>query len=324
MTEIEDRLRAELTAFAQRADSARIRPLRQPAIRARSRMPAWLAPAVAATAVAALVTGVVYTHQLAGHRQPAAGVGTAVSPLSSSTGTIAGLPSYYLTLDKSWSGPPLARIVVHSSATGAALATRKIRIAENGQASVTGAADGRTFLIVDGAKFYLVRIGADGQSVQVSDVPIKTGPRPDVSAIALSPDGSKVAIAQERLTQAEVQVRTLATGATVTWTSPANGVVPDLSWSAGGHQIGFLWESGLHSPPAQQQTGYRVLNADDQGGDLLGGTAVAPVPANFGGYVPAAYVTSDGQSFITSSNHVVRGDPATIITKIIRDRKSVV
>ena len=309
MTEIEDRLRAELAAFAQRADSARIRPLRQPAIRARSRVPAWQAPAAAAAAVAALVTGVVYIHQIAGHRQPAARI-------NSSTGTIAGLPRYYLTLDKPWSGPPFARVVVHSSATGAALATRRIRVAENGQAQVTGAADGRTFLIADGAKFYLLRIGADGQAVQVSDVPLKTGPS-DVTGIALSPDGSKVAIAQDHHTQAEVQVSSLATGATVTWTSPANGIVPDLSWSAGGHQIGFLWISGLHSPPPRQQDGYRVLNANDPGGDLLAATAVAPASPNPGGDFPLAYLTPDGRSFITSSNLVVRGDPATIITKII-------
>jgi hypothetical protein len=230
MTDIEDRLRAELADFAQRADSARIRPLRQPAIRARSRVPAWLAPAAAAAAVAALVTGVVYTHQIAGHRQPATGVSTAASPFGPSTGTITGLPRYYLTLDKSWSGPPFARVVVHSSATGAALATRQLRVAENGQALVTGAADGRTFLIADGARFYLLRIGADGHAIQVSDVPVKAGTS-DVAGIALSPDGSKVAIAQEHYVHAEVQVRSLATGATVTWTSPANGVVPSDPWS---------------------------------------------------------------------------------------------
>jgi len=279
-------------------------------------MPAWLAPAVAAAAVAALVTGVVYTHQIAGHRQPIAGVSTAVSPFNSGTGPIAGLPRYYLTLAKPWSGPPLAMVVVHSSATGAALATRQIRVAKNGQASVTGAADGRTFLIADGAKSYLLRIAADGHSVQVSDAPLKAGPS-DVTGMALSPDGSKVAIAQEQGTHAEVQVTSLATAATVTWTSPANGIVPSLSWSAGGHQIGFLWESGLHSPPRQQQDGYRVLPADDPGGDLLAATAVAPASPNPGRDFPPAYLTPDGRSFITSRNQVVPGDPATVITKII-------
>ena len=315
MTEIEDRLRAELADFAQRADSARIRPLRQPAIRARSRVPAWLAPAVAAAAVAALVTGVVYTHQIAGHRQPASGVRTAVSPFSLSTGTIAGLPRYYLTLDQPTSWQQSARAVVHSSATGAALATRRILLTGSGQPLVTGAADGRTFLIADGARIYLLRIGADGHAVQLSHAPVKAGPF-DVTGIALSPDGSRVAIAQEHDVYAQVQVSSLATSATMTWRTRANGIVPSISWSAGGHQIGFLWESGLHSPPPRQQDGYRVLNVDDPGGNLLA-TSVDPASPNPGGDYPPAYLTPDGRAFITSSTKIVPGDQATVITKII-------
>lgn len=309
MTDIEDRLRTELADFAQRADAARIRPLRQPAIRARSQVHARLAPAAAAAAVAALVTGIVYFHQIAGHRQPAARI-------NSSTGTIAGLPRYYLTLDQPWSGRPFATAVVHSSATGAALATQRIRLPKSGQPSVTGAADGRTFLIADGARSYLLRITADGHVMQLSHVALKTGSFA-ISGIALSPDGSRVAIAQEHYVHAQVQVSSLTTGATMTWRTPANGTVPSLSWSASGHQIGFLWESGLHSPPPRQQDGYRVLNVGDQGGNLLAATAVAPASPNPGGDLPSAYLTPDGRSFITSRTQIVPGDQKTVITKII-------
>src|SRR6266487_1672292 len=104
MTDLEDRLRAELAAFAQRADPALIRPLREPAIRARPRVPGWLAPAAAA---------------------------------------------------------------------GATLASARIPLLDGESPSVTGAADGRTFIIVDntgqapghgyGVRFYRLRVGPDGR-----------------------------------------------------------------------------------------------------------------------------------------------------------------
>ena len=316
MTDVEDRLRAELAAFVQRADPARIRPLRQPAIGARSRMPALLAPAAAATAVAALVTSVIYAGQMTGHRRTAAGVSTAAGPFGPNAATVAGLPRYYLTLDRSWSSPHFVRAVVHSSATGAVLATRRIHDSGNGSPLVTGATDDRTFLIADSARFYLLRIVADGRAVRLSRAPIKAGPFA-IESIALSPDGSRVAIAQIRYVHPQIQVSSLATGATTTWRTRANGIVPSISWSAGGHQVGFLWESGLHSPPPQQQDGYRLLNVEGPGGDLLAAGAVVPASPNPGGDIPSAYVTPDGRAFITSSTQIVSGDETTVIAKII-------
>src|SRR5262245_886126 len=126
MTDLEDRLRTELATFAQRADPALIRPLREPAVRARPRVPGWLAPAAAAAAVAAVVLGVAFADRLAGH-------GPAIGP-------VAGVPRYYLTLDRPWSGH-VARAVVHGSGTGAAVATGRIPLLGGESPSVTGAAD---------------------------------------------------------------------------------------------------------------------------------------------------------------------------------------
>src|SRR5215470_3083927 len=167
MTDLEDRLRTELAAFAQRADPALIRPLREPAVRARSRVPGWLAPAAAA----AVVLGVAFAGRLAGP-------GPAIGP-------VAGVPRYYLTLDRPWSGH-VARAVVHGSATGAALATARIPLLGGESPSVTGAADGRTFIIVDntyeapghgyGVRFYRLRVGPDGRAVRLDTLRMKVWP----------------------------------------------------------------------------------------------------------------------------------------------------
>src|SRR5215831_18920187 len=92
MTDLEDRLRAELDAFAQRAKPGVIRPLRPPPGRAPrqapGRMRRWLAPVAAAAAVAAVIAGVTLAVQPAGQNPP------------TGPGPIAGVLPYYLTLDQ--------------------------------------------------------------------------------------------------------------------------------------------------------------------------------------------------------------------------------
>ena len=119
------------------------------------------------------------------------------------------------------------------------------------------------------------------------------------TGFALSPDGSKLAIAvqpdnnkrEPNLTQ--VKVVTLATGATLTWT--ANGTIgfgPDdarsLSWTANERTLAFDWTAsgpGVH-------TGVWLLNLKTGGGSLLahsreavtlvnqGSAAATPVPGS--------------------------------------------
>ena len=102
----------------------------------------------------------------------------------------------------------------------------------------------------------------------------------------------------------------------MTWRTRANGIVPEYFAVGRRSPDRFLWESGLHSPPPRQQDGYRVLNVDDPGGNLLA-TSVDPASPNPGGDYPPAYLTPDGRAFITSSTKIVPGDQATVITKII-------
>lgn len=322
MTDIEDRLRAELAAFAERADPALIRPLRQPPVRARlqvPRVPGWLAPAAAAAAVAALAIVATFAGQMAGHRTltgPGAGV---------VTGPVAGVPRYFLTLSYGGTGH-FVSAVVRSSATGAALDTT--RIPGLGSPDVSAAADGQTFLITaatdantGATAFWRLRVGPGGRTVRLDRLPISVRRPLVVDGAALSPDGSQVAIAEQTAClrcSGQIQVRSLATGATRTWRTQASGQPWKISWSAGGGQIGFLWQSNLRSPPPRQRDGYRVLNVTGPRGDLLAARPVVTVPPNPGGDIPAAFVTPDGRGFITSST-LVSGSPhsVTVITKII-------
>jgi hypothetical protein len=189
---------------------------------------------------------------------------------------------------------------------------------------VTGTTDGRTFLITQGGitqggVFYRLRVGPDGRTARLGRLPIDVG-RLTVDSAALSPDGKRVAIAEQAHTYAQLQVRSLATGTTRTWRTRAPGAPWNVSWSASGRQVGFLWEANLHSPPPSQRTGYRLLTMADPGDDLLAARDVVPVSANPGGDIPPAFVTADGRAFITGSTQDVPGGDhhVTVFTKIIK------
>lgn len=333
MNELEDRLRTDLAARARRADPALIRPLREPAARTRLRVPRWLAPLAAAAAVTAVIIGTGFAGQL-----PAHGPGAA---------PVAGLPGYYLTVDAIDEPGPgnYARAVVRGSATGKTLATARIPMVGAESPSVTAAGDGRTYVVVDDTfasaghgytvRIYRLRVGPGGRTIRVDRLPIKTFPLV-VDGVALSPDGSKLAIAEQSChgggcQYGQIQVH-LLTGGTAqadhpvrTWRTQASGIPMFLSWSADGGQIGFLWESGLHSPPHRQRDGYRLLDvAGPAGGQrtvgsLLPAGPVVRVAPNPGHDIPAAFVTLDGQALVTSSTRVIRGQANhdTVITKVV-------
>lgn len=197
---------------------------------------------------------------------------------------------------------------------------------------VTGAADGQTFVVMDGAAqdggdvtLYRLRAGPGGRTLRVDRLPAGTSGF-QVDDVALSPDGSQLAIAEQCCLASsrrfdQLQVRSLATGATRTWRTRAHGAPYNLSWSAGGRQMGFLWVHSLrslHGPPPR--TEYRLLDIAGPGRDLLAGrtaTRVRPDPTSD---IPAAFVTADGRAFVTSSNRIVHGRDhrVTVISKIIR------
>jgi hypothetical protein len=316
MNDLEQRLRRDLKDLSERAGPDSIRPLRVPAVRRRSRAVRWLAPVAAVAAVIGVIVGVSVASQPAGqgHGEPLV-IRPATSPEPAGT-----MPLYYVTAYQSFgagSREPATFAAVHDSATGATLTTVRMPTLEGYQGDtegpdITAAGDDRTFVITESAtmssaawnsvsRFYLLRVAADGRSASLRLLPVSIR-NLMVDGVALSPDGSKLAVAAQRCQGAGrcqftgIRVITLATGAAADWTAQASGAVYTPSW-AGDDYLAFEWES------AGGAQGYRLLDVAGTGGDLLAGPAIAspaPVAAD-GGYTAPALITADGEAVITTA-----------------------
>jgi hypothetical protein len=334
VSDLEQRLRRDLKDLSERAGPDSIRPLRVPAVRRRSRVVRWLAPVAAVAAVVGVITGVSVASQPAGqgHNElPTSQPATSPEP----AGT---MPPYYVTAYQSFGAgnrEPATFAAVHDSATGATLATVQMPTLEGYQGgtegpNITAAGDDRTFVITESAtlspaawnslsRFYLLRVAADGRSASVRLLPVSIR-NLMVDGVALSPDGSQLAVAAQRCQGAGrcqftgIRVITLATGAAADWTAQASGAVYTLSW-AGDHYLAFEWQ-GMGT-----DQGYRLLDVAGTGGNLLAGPAIAspaPVTAD-GGYTAPALITPDGKAVITTAiSDIPEGNGRdTVIAKIV-------
>jgi hypothetical protein len=308
MTDLEQRLRRDLQRISQRAGAGSIRPLQDPPVRRRSRTVRWLAPVAAVAAVAGVVTAVSLAGRSQGH-QPAP-VQSPIPPEPAGP-----MPRYYVTAWQTYAGSDNGRqiptfAVVHDSATGAVLATVRVPTVSTqggtGGPSIT-AGDDLTYVIGQGGRYYLMRVAADGRSATLSRLPLSVPGYLSVSDVALSPDGRRLAMDVQHCTAKTescpytgVRVVTIATGAATMWTTRANGAPFGVSW-AGDDRVAFEWQSGVRTPPAGQQTGYRLLSLAGPGRNLLAARAIASPATEPNYFVPAALVTADGSMVITST-----------------------
>ena len=331
MTDLEDRLRRDLATFAGRATADNIRGpqavgrlhvVRRGGGRRARR---WLAPAGAAVAVAAVALGATYFASSHGT--------TTTSPTAPATAPHPGLPRFYVALVQNPSGAKDATTAeVRNSVTGTTLTKVRLPTLYGHDGSSTGpgisaAADDRTYLITEtngSARFYLLRVAADGRSATVAKLPISWphSLSPDFAA-TLSPDGTRLAIDVQACGgrschYSGVRVITLATGATRMWTTQADGAPFQLSW-AGNSRVAFEWQSGAKTPPFAQRTGYRLLTVTGHGADLLSGPYIASPPITSTGSMPAALVTADGSRVITTMITAHRDGPRTdtVVAKVV-------
>jgi hypothetical protein len=315
----------------------------------------WLAPAAAIAAVLGVVAGVSLAGRGSG-KLPAA----AASPEPAGT-----MPRYYVNVYQNYTGPQaqhaVTLAVVHDSATGAALATVRVPTltgwrGETEGLRITAAGDDRTFVITETAqraagtavkhgvpavfknvaRFYLLRVAADGRSASLSPLPDRMG-NLSVDDVALSADGGKLAVAAQSCKSSDscaftgIRVITLVTGGATDWTASVPGAVWDLSW-AGDNYLAFQW---------QTQTGgdeERLLDVSgNTGGNLLAAQQIAPAvtapaPASTPtprtgspgpivqyGYGMPALITEDGKVVVTTAIQAIPGDDGrdTVIERIV-------
>ncbi len=344
MTDLEERLRRDLQWSSERAGPGSIRPLRVPPARRRPAAVRWLAPVAAVIAVIGVITGVSLADRPQGHRS--AGQQSPVPPEPAGS-----MPPYYVTL--ALGNPNTTTALVRDSATGAVLAMAPVPtlVTSNGTQSplITAAGDDRTFVITELgqepagkatrtiqlgnhttqvpanwerlAKFYLLRVAANGRSASVTRLPIGLPGNLGVTDVALSPDGSMLAIGAQSCQMADgtlhcrysgIRVITLATGAARNWTSQVPGTPDTLSWAGNGH-LAFHWLS------PRSYGGYRLLNVTGAGGNLLAAPAIASPAATPTHSVPQALITPDGRAVITSTvRNIPEGNGRdTVVAQIV-------
>ncbi len=344
MTDLEQRLRRNLKEVTERVDPGSVRPLRDPAPRRRTPAVRWVAPIAAMAAVIGVVTGVSLASRPAGQRHsepPATPEPTGTMPPFYVT-LAATYPQNapFVFVRDSATGAVLTKVHLPALVTNEGSASPSITaagddrtfiITESGQ-DVVGKATrrvtmrmppssrfphGRTIISYVPAKvatvnrYYLMQVAADGRSASFSLLHLPVSAKA-TDGIALSPDGRKVATAMQDChaggcQYTGIQVVTLGTGASRTWTTTARGAPFVVSWAGSGH-VAFQWGQG-----------YRLLDIAQPGTNLLAAAPIAgpaPVPTHF---VPPALVTSDGRAVITSAvQNIPEGDGFdTVVGKIV-------
>jgi hypothetical protein len=330
MNLIEDRIRAAAQAAAETVAPDSVPPLGLPAARTRrlgrrrgnGRSPgaAWtlwaarLAPLAAALAVSGILIAVVTLSPPAYQGGPAYVPATTARPdvpagPPVSTYVSSGqVPPYFVTLAPSGA-------VVHLTVSGATVAT--IQPAQPGGkvVAVTAAGDDRTFVLAEqrqdrkAVTFYQVRLGSSGLPSAPTRLPMSVADGKAMTGLALSPDGTKLAIAVAPGGGVQqVRLYPIHGGAGRTW-SATGGTIGEhfatwsLSWPASQRTLAFNWSAG-------ETTSVRLLNLGTAGGGLLAASRPAVTLAKTAGMGQTLYqcavmsITPDGSAIVCPSSTI--------------------
>src|SRR5215510_128983 len=260
------------------------------------RWPGWLAPVAAAAAVAGVI---IASLAISGLILRPAGTGPA-----GSSGVFAKVPRYFVAI------PEVARLraVVGATATGAVRGTVAPPKPHTYFAWVAAAGDGRTFVLgtspelrrgdVLGAprpvKLYGLILGRSGHPGRLAPLPIP--PETGICGLAVSPNGSKLAVSflpAHGQTGSRIQVFSLATGAQREWVWPGRGTLGEVAMpvASGGLSLhgGLQWEADNRTLmfevttrtsagwPAQ----FYLLDTAAPGGSLLASSTRIPLPGTY-------------------------------------------
>jgi len=236
------------------------------------RLLAALASAVAVTAVIGGGSIALATGGHVPHRAATSAGWSAVDVRNTGPG---GAPPYYLTLVNGRTRPhqayPDQHVAVVDTATGATLATLRPPKPFHTFDYVIGAADDRTFVLEaqrtnggNAATLFRVQIDPGRRAVTLTALPIPPI-RPDgqVNGIALSPDGSRLAVLMRLAGYQRLSVYSMTSGAVKVWRQPGTALAYWPSWGRGG-KLAFTWRSGVC-----------LLNTATAGGGLIANSRLA-------------------------------------------------
>jgi hypothetical protein len=236
------------------------------------------------------------------------------------------VPRFYVLAYQSFVGGKIVTYAaVHSSATGATLS--RVVLPRFGPAgpSITAAGNNRTFVVTETnmtsaqSIVWLLRlqVSDSGRSIRVTRLPVHVPRTMVVDDVALSPDGTRVAMTAQwdcgtkRCQHEGIRVVDLATGAVTVWSTHVNGAPFNGSWD-GNRAVAFEWQPAAHG----QAAAYRVLRLSGAATAdlLLASEPIASPPTEPNAYVPRALVTPDGKTVITSEVvPVMHGTVARIV-----------
>ena len=309
MNTLEDRIRAATQAMAGTVAPDSPPPLRLPADPGRRGAPGrarrWahgLTPAAAALAVAAVVLG-----SLALQHGGQNGLPVSPGPLPG------GLPRYYAALVQEPSGPWWAE--VRNTVTGRVLGTMRPPLPFTRFSEVAAAPDDHTFVLAgigpqgqpSVTQLYALRLNPATGAVRLSRLPVPLIPeRWRVNGIAVSPDGTRLAVALEPggAERPRLQLYSMTSGALLReWgvnTGRPGGapVIGFMSWAADGRTLEYSYPV--------RGNGAALLDVTRPGTNLLGNSTIVQFPK----WADLTYnlTLTGGGRLIASAAYITRGN----------------
>jgi len=344
------RARAELVRDIRPLDLPAAKPLRLPRVPRARGWSTWMAPVTAAAVVVALAITTVALREA--RNEPSVSPAASAGSGTGATSAAAVLPKYYAALndpsgtafeDKETTQP--VDVVVGDTSTGQRIATVA---PPKGQtfAGLTAAADDRTFVLATESlpvsegipsgtpvAWYLLRVAPGAaQPATLTKLSIPGQPTgTQVSGIALSPNGSELAVMYQRdvwqvldkqgglvkTGPLTLSVYSVSTGKALrTWTQQTKGFAAgygwywgrysnsSITWLADGHTLAFVdgGSSGENGPPLAPIFGnvkIRTVNLAAAGGDLLADSTVIFSSKNH--WCMTLQLTADGKTVFCGS-----------------------
>jgi hypothetical protein len=253
-----------------------------------------LAGLASAVAVMAIIGGSIAL-ALGGHAPHRAAASPPAQVPDAQPGPPGTAPPYYLILPNNGMGPDVA---VVDTATGATLATVRPPKPFRSFGYIIGAADDRTFVLAaqrtalgGAATLFRARFDPSRRAVTLTALPIPPT-QANPQDMALSPDGSRLAVLTAQARSAQLSVYSMTTGAVKVWRQvwrqPSGGVAYEVSWGRGGI-LAYNWDSGVW-----------LLNTATAGGGLIANSRLAVSAPHGWTFGLGALLTPDGRTVVAA------------------------